>query len=643
VLSSHPRLFLTQANLPEIRQKLADPVYSGDMRTLKKKADSGNAIANAFLYQLEGDVNRGIAAKNYLLAGSYRDVPSLERSADWVEPVLIFDWVYPLLSEGEKTQVFTLLKANFGYDHRTASPPTHSRYWNDTWARHPHLHYPILALAIAGDGIDDVWAQEVLDLVYTENPLVMGPYGPQRGSGFLDMLASISLDDGGGEQIGSDLAFGSGYYMMFLHAFMPMGAWETATGQAMWRRSPFFQKLPSYWAYDRHKRPAYLGNETPELLTGIYRDIDPDAAALARWEVDKWGRGRYLLVYRLILGDLRVVPKSPEQLGLPTAKYIRGADLFVSSRDWNENAVTVKAYSRYLDTNRYEPGSGVFSIQHGSDPLAVPAEPSKQYLFPGFYSGLWIYDANSINGEKFQGSTYWGLGPSRANDSYTAVSNPGYFPGGPDKMIINNIYRGISTEYSQLFKDLDVRKSRQTLVHIMDTNRDFVVVYNYTDVPASLKRAWSMRLAVPPEIQGNGYSIPGMHTTVIAPLAHTITWVGGVGDEFRSPPPEKTWYGNNRAGNTPGYSSDPGKAKANGIGNLFVQPDGTPPEQLEFLVVMDIGEGSPVSVTRVSDREVHFGNWEVSFTPDGDFNVVNTGPLPLDTTPPSPPSILNVQ
>lgn len=240
VISSHPRLLLTQANLPRMREKLADPVYANDMNELKNAADGGDAMANAFLYQLEGDINRGTVAKNWLLSGSFGDVPGLERAAEWFEPVLVFDWVMPLLSSAEKKDAFDLVKSNFGYDPQTPIAWGRTLYWNDVWARHPELQYPILALAIAGDGIDDVWAQEVLDLAYNDSPLVLlGPYGVAKGAGFLDMLATISLDDGGGAQAGSYEFLGSGYYTMFLHAFMPLGAWETATNQPMWARKPF--------------------------------------------------------------------------------------------------------------------------------------------------------------------------------------------------------------------------------------------------------------------------------------------------------------------------------------------------------------------------------------------------------------------
>ena len=37
-------------------------------------------------------------------------------------------------------------------------------------------------------------------------------------------------------------------------------------------------------------------------------------------------------------GDLRVAPKSPEDLKLPTAAYLRGADCFYSFSSWGPEA-----------------------------------------------------------------------------------------------------------------------------------------------------------------------------------------------------------------------------------------------------------------------------------------------------------------
>ncbi len=150
-----------------------------------------------------------------------------------------------------------------------------------------------------------------------------------------------------------------------------------------------------------------------------------------------------------------------------------------------------------------------------------------------------------------------------------------------------------------------------------------------------------MCLAVPPNLQGNGYSVPGMATTVVAPLNCSMSRIGGLNDEFRSPPHEIIWHRNNRDGNTTAYSSNPEKAKAYGIGNLFVQSSNNIQEQLEFMVVIHVSDQNLVAISHISDWEVCFGKRQVSFSSEGNFNVINSNPLNL--TPPSSPSNLEVQ
>lgn len=75
------------------------------------------------------------------------------------------------------------------------------------------------------------------------------------------------------------------------------------------------------------------------------------------------------------------------------------------------------------------------------------------------------------------------------------------------------------------------------------------------------------------------------------------------------------------------YATDDNwKVKINGIGNLFVQPSINTPEQVEFLVVIDISNLTTVTVSRISDREIHLGNWKMSCSSDSKLKVVNSGP-----------------
>jgi hypothetical protein len=626
IVASHPRLFLTQAHLPALRKKLQDPVYSTDMRQLERDAADGDPWANALLYHVKQEASYGAVAKAFLLSGEFSSRPpkGYDSVGAAVFPVYLLDWVMPLLTPSERHRAFQKVKGHFGYDHATAPEERIEWYWNDMWSRSNRTHYCLLALAIAGDGIDDAWANEVLNLAYSGSQKVPSPYDPVRGAGLLDLLMTISLDDGGGDQAGTRLQIGGGYYSFFLHAFLTLGAWETATGEKMWERCPFYQKLPQLWAYIAPVPPNDSGR-TLEFITGIYRTSDPDMASLAKWMVDRWGRSKYGLVHRLILGDLRVQAKSPAELKLPLARYIRGADAFVSRSSWEDDATVVYAVARYLDTSRYEHDSGTFGIHKGSTRLAARGWGNKTRATPATHSGLWVYDA--VAGEYFQGSTYWsGLNnyperSHRADHALEVVTDADYFPGGPDKIEINDTYRAMSVEYSRLLRARGPRCVRRSIVHIPDGTKDWVLVYDYVDVPPSLKTAWSMRLAVEPRIDEGGFSIPGMRTSLLSPASLSKTWVGGANRELIGPPPSNTWHGNNRGGYTPGYSSDPEMRRSLGLGNLFAQPDSVS-EQVEYLAVIEVTEDAPRTVAKISEREARFSNWRVSFSPDGTIRVV---------------------
>lgn len=627
IVPTHPRLMLTQEHLPDLREKLLDSVYAEDMKDLEKLADKGYYLANAFLYAVFNDTQRGMAAKERLLKGNFGDYKGYERSADWIEPALVFDWIYPLLSNYEKTQAFDLLKKNINYDHRTSSEPETSWYWNDEWARHKPLYYPILALAIYNDGIDNVWADEVINLAYGSSSYALGPYSTDTSSGFLDVLMTLSLGDGGGEQSGMHTSLGDGYYSMHLHSMMPLSIWQSATSRQMWSRSHYFQKMPQYWTYAAKSSPANTGLATLEYITGIYKTIDEDAASLAKWLLEKYGRSSYHLVFRLIHGDLRVTAKSPEELGLPTAQYIKGADLFTSRTSWDDSdSVVLSVYSRYLDTSRYEPYSGVYAIYKNEKPLLVRGMASKTKPTNATYSGLWIYDSG--NGESGQGSTYWGrksfgnyAGTNRAVEAFSPVSEAYYFPGGPDTWEYTTEYRAITQEYSRLLSASPVHSARNTIVHIPDGEREFVVVYDYAKVGRNLHVAASMRLAEPPQIEPDGFWIDGMNVTVISPENAELGWVGGLNNEFRGPAPKLAWYGNNKGGYKPGYSSGPQKTNSAGLGNLYIYPTELS-ESYEFLSVIEISDLTPLPVTKISDSAVEFGQWKVSFSPNGEYDVI---------------------
>ncbi|MCF6301576.1 MAG: hypothetical protein L3J52_10755, partial [Proteobacteria bacterium] len=453
VRSGHPRLMLTPDNLPDIRQKLQDPVYDFTMTLINNRANDGKMLENAFLYQLTGDLSRATTAKQALLnyTGDYGEqiIFGYDNMSNKLGPVLVFDWIMGTLTAPEINQIYANVKDNFNYDHQAADP-VHSDgngsgsypwYWNDVYNRHPEIYLPALAFAIANDGIDDAWAQEVIDWAYDEDETrVVGPYGPNRGSGFLDVLMTISLDTGG-------ISDTNQYYSYWVEVLHAIAFWETATGEQMWNRIPFMTKSPQSLLTSRDGvSPSSRIMSAIEFITGV---ADGDTAALAKYTTEYYGSSTYQTVHRAILGDMRVTAKSPAELNIPTAKYVRGDHVFYSKNSWDDDAVSLYVRSPYINVGRGPGSEGVFAIDIGKgQPLAPRVEISKTQETAGHSSGMWIYDPADDTTPKSiptqNKGTFWGWKGGRAYDAWTAVDQLDYFEGGPDSVEINNQYRAIS-------------------------------------------------------------------------------------------------------------------------------------------------------------------------------------------------------
>ena len=193
-------------------------------------------------------------------------------------------------------------------------------------------------------------------------------------------------------------------------------------------------------------------------------------------------------------------------MNIPTAKYVRGDQVFYSKDSWENDAVSLYVRSPYINVARGVGSEGVFGIDIGDTPLAPRVLISKTPEIAGYSSGMWIYDPlrtdDNDNPKITAGQnkgTYWSS--RRAYDAWTTVSQDKYFEGGPNAIEINDSYRAISMEYSQRYTEIDVGTAQRTIIHIPDENRNFIVVYDYIDAASNLKSAWQMRLMNEPGIK----------------------------------------------------------------------------------------------------------------------------------------------
>ncbi len=696
VRADHPRLFLTTDNLPGMREKLNDPIYAELMQIIRSRAENevpGRMLYSAFMYQITQDpawaeITKEILLDDnpdikkhgkvneppyYAIYGDINRTVGSDGNAVKYEPVFAFDWIMDTLTYEEKVRIFENLKSNFHYDHEAASLDEKNEwFFNDFW-RKPAVFYSSLAFAVHGEGIDDAWADEIIEIAYDEeDPRVVGPYGPDHGAGFLDVLMSGSLDSGGFSPMGST-------YDTYWHTGMyAMAFWESATQEPLFDRTLMYKKYPESFLSSRNGllvgRKIAAREKMLEYFTGIY---EGDVAALSKYLSDLYGRSPYSPVHRAIFGDLRVQGKSPAELGLPTAKYNRGDHTFYSKDNWGDGAVSLMVRSIYLDMARYTGNEGLFSIYKGDTPIAPRVYNSKYPPMAGLHSGIWIYDPTFINdpnigepGKKIpmqSAGAYWSSNAGKAYNAGDAVTKPLFNVGGPKLLEITDKYRAISMESGSRWDYLGVtghtvNTSQRTIVHIPDGDRNYILVYDYLDVDPALKSAWQMRLIDVPSLNGSQFGIPGLFNgTVISPENHTLEWLGGEDLECVGPSPERAWYSHERDNDKPRHVEDgvevpsysvykPELIPSLGLGNVYVQPEGqrdnsTAPfiQQVEYLVVLEVSELAPMPVEKISEREVSFDRWQVRFSRDGTFSVLENG-KPVNRPPvlqPIPAIVVN--
>lgn len=562
-LRDHPRLLITKDTVSAIRLKLSKPDYAEDLAILRK---SENPTDQAFLYAIWQDEAAGANAKRALLEGNIPRWGGLEKQIQIVQAALMFDWLYPLLSPDERARAVRIVKSRLSERAKNIGDSKIQYYFNDVWARGAAF-IPIVALALSGD---DEWADQVINMAYKYPSKVFSPY---RG-GAIDVLNTLSLDSGGGHQAGIKTGPGTGYESMFLiGASLFILSWESATGEDLQTNTNFFELYPEYITHSYlHVMPlGERAKQTLEYITGIG---SAKSAALAKWLLEEYGRARYARVLRLISGDIsRPKAKPPEDLKLPTATYLPGADLVTSRTGWNKSDIAVFMFARHWDTSRYEPDSGTIGIYKGGRPLLVRGIDGKTNYSVTNSSGMWIWEQGEMAGSLGQGNTYSRKLKNLDEDTDRATSaiqvlmksNTEYRPETLTNFIVGKDGVKATTSYHQLLRHRGVKKAERTITH----NQARVTLVDELIVPKGTRSAWSLRLPEEPKVDGNIITTSDLKITLISPDSR-IYWSGGAGKELIGPTGK--WHGNKKHGFVPGYSEVPSKRRQYGAGYLFAEP-----------------------------------------------------------------------
>jgi uncharacterized repeat protein (TIGR01451 family) len=418
----HPRIYLTNSNLPEIRAKIQN-YYQTEFQNEIDVADNGyentingqisnvsnqnaaNLIRYAFLYIigeipgftyghtstqyataarviLNDAIDQGFVDFQTTVSGRGSDLGGL---GHFVSLSVAYDWLFDLLSDTEKQAVVDLMVEIY-VTH--AEPNKDDLFLN--YALGASRAY-VYGMAFYGDGFNDTKAQEMTD-----------EFVKQILSGRQMDAANWISRGGGGWSEGVSYMTYSGHHLYYM-----MDAWRTSSGENYFTdytgltEPTFFKYIPNWLAYitfpkkipNIHTSRKYnrVYSVDQAIKSSLYQQAlnlrgmqtnfmtsAPDMSALSVWmtEVKLKNVPQF---YNKVFGDLiwgnrSIAPQSPMDLNLPLTHHFEGLGSVVMRGGWDseEDSFLMFHASPYLRSSHSSYTQNSFIIQkHG--PLAIHA------------------------------------------------------------------------------------------------------------------------------------------------------------------------------------------------------------------------------------------------------------------------------
>lgn len=582
IVESHPRIMFTASEVNRLREKLKHKLYAQSLTALTKdKSRYTGPCSQALIYALYKDPSALAFAKERLLACNIDKWGWPYYDNQWIFAwACVYDWINDGLTNAEKAKAWAAFRIKVGSkfnfvafdgsgEFRKAFETNH----NDHWGKGAAVYESVVALAINGDGVADQWATWTLEKVLDQHRSFCSPWGKH---GLLDWMNLMALDSGG-SQAETAHTNSAGYIGFYAGPTMLMtGAWDSATDQQLWAQMNFFRYWPRWNAYDNDTplSPSELGLGIMEVVTGRYRQIDPEMSSLAAWYISEYGRSQRgpNIIPAIVWGDRRVRPASPEQLKMPLAKFLRGADVCISRDRWDKEGTLVAMRSRYLDTLRSEGDSGCTWIYQKHSPVLVRPRNGKWRDKATSCSGLGFRDPkikkNRVGSNHGAAATYWERGPDRTQNAYDAANTVGYFSNCLAKEVIESEYHLFSTRFEQLYHFEGVDFAQRTLLHFPKSK--LVVLIDQFEIDAGIEYYSTLRLVEEPTINDTEIVWETAAANVLAFDGTAPTWIGGINSELQTP-----WMKWTRARkHDPGYSSDKAKKTRMGSGAVWTYGKG---------------------------------------------------------------------
>jgi len=514
--TDHPRLLITPETISALQTKLADPLYQPCFAQIARR---NNPTDKAFLYAVYGDETVGREAIDGLLAWKFGEWHSIDKWATHLQGVLMYDWLYNLMTPAERTQA----EANLSHLEVGIQLNSNTYYHSDTWHRGLDAAQFMWALAS-----DSEWAiqhrQKLLDPDYKGFKLFQG--------GALDVLTTIAMSQGGGWHGGNHRSILHGYEFGFVEGGMIMlKAWESVTGDSMTDQTTIFHRIPYDIAtrMDVQPSPVSHGKMLLEWCTGL----GGETAGLSASLLDRVGQlgGDYAgLVTRMIFGDRRVAATSPDVLGLPLWGWRDGGNYAYVRTSWDADATAFLFFARHWDRGRYEQSSSHLAISKSGLPV-LPLATNHKNIALQAYTQLRVWNPGDPT-TKYQGLTYWGDSSGGAMPSQAAnkrassaadVVDPAKQWHRPETLTNLSEANGFVTATTRFEKLLGVVTPLAERTVVIDPHNETVLVTDRVELAAGLATESNFGLTEEPTIIENVIENSVVRITVQSPFIE-IVW-----------------------------------------------------------------------------------------------------------------------
>lgn len=364
VVQTHPRIFITQADLPELAKRCAGPLAEDYARA---KRDADNAVRSGTIrwlnnaYSTPSDLMAcGLAYLVERQAGrphqQYADLLirtwstdgmlSNQKNCHFGYHAIAYDWIYDALDDSQRQRFGDALGAWLTWFTGKAEITLQAGHWeyNQTWGP-SHLNVMhsrdaitqklLISLAILGAGTaHEAKAKQFLDSWALRIPRDCIP----------------AFDAMGGSWAESHGHGGYGPNSVVPYSFE---AWRTATGQNLFTAGKPWSFLPeqsrwlTYLLVPHVERHAYIDDGGGSRFSGFANAAPISARALrdplAQWHAQEavtHNAYQYESWVRPTLLDPSVAPRTPGELKLPLAHLFSGAGHVFMRSAWDDPNAT---------------------------------------------------------------------------------------------------------------------------------------------------------------------------------------------------------------------------------------------------------------------------------------------------------------